>query len=265
MNSTITEEILNAYVDGELAPDQSAEVALAVARDPAMAARVAALSRVKSSLSGMAVVPPRSIVLAGPRWSKGLVAAAACFGLCLALLSALATGYLPYTAQTDGWYRSAAVHHAAWAMERPSPNAPLIDANRYLIGVNRLQLPVHAPDLTSANLRLTYFRYYGERDGNRPALHLGYTGRRGCQVTLWVTAAERGLAAKLTETRQGDMRGFRWRVGEVAYALFATGMNEARLTAISEKVYEATSSGRGFNDESRIALEEASRGAPCLS
>ena len=57
MNDLVTEELLNAYVDGELSPDDDARVAQAIARDPGLAARVATLSRVKSALSGLAAEP----------------------------------------------------------------------------------------------------------------------------------------------------------------------------------------------------------------
>jgi len=123
-------------------------------------------------------------------------------------------------------------------------------------------LPFQAPDLTSAKLRLTYLKLY-EADPDYPAaLHLGYTGRRGCRLTLWVTAAPRNLDTSLTEFREDKVRSFRWRQGKIAHALFATGMAENRFTMIAAKVHEATREMRGFDDETRMALHEVSGKAP---
>ena len=56
--------------------------------------------------------------------------------------------------------------------------------------------------------------------------------------------------------------GYRWRVGRVAYALFATGMAEARFSMIAGKVYKSTREHRGFDEETRMALNQASTTAP---
>lgn len=262
MNDYPLEEMLSAYVDGELSPEDDARVADAIARSPRLAARVATLSRVKSSLSGLAVEPSRKINLPRKKWSKAMVAVAASGGLFVAVMSALLTSYLSFGGDQGGWYEMAAATHGEWAKEPAVPNAREVDANMYLASVSRLHLPVYAPDLTDARLRLTYIRFM-KSDGATPAaLHLGYTGRRGCRVTLWVTGAPKSMSTDLTETRDGKLRGFRWRADGVAYGLFATGMAEQRFTTIAEKVYEATTQSHGFDDGMRMALNEASRSAP---
>ena len=70
------------------------------------------------------------------------------------------------------------------------------------------------------------------------------------------------LDTRLAEFREGKMRSFRWRQGKIAYALFATGMEESRFTMIAAKVHEATRKMRGFDDETRMALREVSGKAP---
>ena len=261
-----TEEMLNAYVDGELSPDEDAYVADAIAHDPRLAARVATLSRVKSALSGLAVEPPEGILLPGARRSKAMLAVAASVGLFVAVVTGLMTGFLQPDGDRNGWYREAAAIHAEWAQQPAVLNAREVDANLYLASVDRLHLPIHAPDLTSAKLRLTYLRFY-EADGKFPAaMHLGYTGQRGCRLTLWVTSAPAALGTNLGEIRDGTMRSFRWRADKVAYALFATGMAEQRFTTIADKVYKATRARHGFDDETRLALNDVSRRAPpCMA
>lgn len=262
MNDRVTEELLNAYVDGELSPDDDARVAQAIARDPGLAAHVATLSRVKSALSGLAAAPAEPVQLPSHRRSKAMLAVAASVGLFVAVMSGVMNGFLHYGGDRGNWHREAAAAHAEWAFEPSAPDAREVDANLFLVSMDRLNLPAQAPDLTSAKLRLTYLKFY-EADADYPAaLHLGYTGRRGCRLTLWATAAPAKLDTRLAEFREGRMRSFRWRQGRIAYALFATGMEENRFTTIATKVHEATRKMRGFNDETRMALREASGKAP---
>lgn len=262
MNKYRTEELLSAYVDGELSLDEDSRVADAIARDQRLAARVATLSRVKSALAGLAISPPEGIQLPGTRWSKSMLTVAASAVLLVTVASGLLTGFLDFGADRDGWYRKAATTHAEWAKEPAAADAHEVDANLYLASVDRLHLSIHAPDLTSAKLRLTYLQFY-EADGKSPAaMHMGYTGRRGCQLSLWVTRAPAALSTDLTEIRDGNMRSFRWRANKVAYALFATGMAERRFTTIADRVHEATRAMHGFDNETRMALNDISQKAP---
>ena len=160
MNDPVTEEMLNAYVDGELSPDDDARMAQAIARDPGLAARVATLSRVKSALSGLAVEPAERIHLPSHPWSKAMLAVAASVGLFVAVMSGVVTGFLHFGDDQGNWYREAAIAHAEWAFEPSAPDAREVDANLFLASMDRLNLPAQAPDLTSAKLRLTYLKFY---------------------------------------------------------------------------------------------------------
>ncbi|MDH5410040.1 MAG: hypothetical protein OEY16_01520 [Alphaproteobacteria bacterium] len=262
MNDYQTEELLSAYVDGELTPTESACMADAIARDPRLATRVALLTRVKYSLSDLAVEPPDGIPLPDSRWSRPMLAIAASVGLFVAVMSGIMTGFLDFGADRGGWYQRAAATHAEWAQEPAAPGAREIDANLYLASVDRLHLSFQAPDLTSANLRLTYLRFYEAVENSTAAMHMGYTGQHGCRLTMWVTRAPSSLGTDLTEVRDGKTRSFRWRAGKVAYALFATGMAEQRFTTIADKVHQATRVMHGFDDETRMALNDISRKAP---
>lgn len=262
MSDYPTEELLHAYVDGELSPGDDARVAQAIAQDPRLARRVATLSRVKLALSGLAVAPPTQVRLPNLRWSRAMLAVAASVGLLVAVLSGMLTGLFHFGGGVEHWARQAAIAHAEWASVPASPDATEVDANLYLASMDRLKLPVHAPDLTSAKLWLTYLKLI-EAEGEHPAaLHLGYTGRHGCRLTLWVTAAPHGADTGLSEFREGNTRSFRWNQDRIAYALFATGMAEDRFTMIAVKVHEATRKMRGFDDETRMALQEVSGKAP---
>jgi anti-sigma factor RsiW len=262
MTDKPTEQELNAYVDGELSPQDVARVARWIARDARIASRIATLTRLKSAMSELAQKPAKPILLPRPRLSLGLAALAASFALLVAVSAAILTGITPLGSNDIAWFEEARQEHTAWAVDPADPNAREVEANLHLANLERVAVTFQSPDLTSAKLRLTYEHFYQASRTAPPALHLGYTGRRGCKVTLWVTSAPESLSQKLTEIRQDKMRGFRWRVGRTAYAMFATGMEEQRFTVIANKVYESTRKNRGFDDGTRVALNKASTGVP---
>jgi anti-sigma factor RsiW len=262
MRDRLTDQDLNAYIDGELSPHDDAHVAQAIAQNPTIAARVASLTRLKSMLSSLRDEMPEPVALPDPHRAIRWLGIAASAGLLAAVGIVMLMLLTPFGKGDDGWYREALAEHAGWARDPALPDAGEVDANLFLASVERFGLPVQTPDLTSASLRLTYLHYYPPTETAAAALHLGYTGRRGCKVTLWVSAAPGGLGTALTETRVDNLRGFRWRSGETAYALFATGMAERRFTVIASKVYEATRSRRGFDEGTRMALKSASTSVP---
>lgn len=257
-----TDKELNAYVDAELSPQDDARVAQAIAQDPSLAARVASLTRLKSTLSVLTDDLPRPSPLPDPRRSIRWLSVAASAAILLVAGIVLSMTSSLLGPEDDGWYREAVAEHKSWALTPAAPDAPKVDANLFLAGLEELGLPVQTPDLSSAGLRLTYLQVLPSTDKVATALHLGYTGRHGCKVTLWATAAPAALGIRPIESRDGDLRGFRWRSGETAYALFATGMAEGRFAVIVDKVYEATQRRRGFDAETRMALRRATTDAP---
>ncbi len=266
MNDTPRDEELNAYVDGELSTRDDARVARAIARDRTIAARVASLSRLKSALAETAEAPAKAIGFPRTDWSPRMLATAASIGLLVALAILVLSSYLRFGAEDESWFQEASAAHSLWVRDPAAPDAPEVKAGPLLIARDRIKVLVHTPELKSARLSLTYLKFFEATESEPAALHLGYTGRRGCQVTLWATAAPPTLTTALLETRDGKLRGFRWRVRNTAYALFATGMAEDRFTTIADKVYKATREHRGFDEETRMALNQASSTAPpCVS
>ncbi len=257
-----TEQQLNAYVDGELPPDEHALVAESIARDRELASCVATLSRLKSSLATLAGAPPQTIQMPTRSGLPTAAGLAACFVFCVVAIMLLVQATRSPGPDTEAWYRFADEAHARWVALPAGAGLREIDADLYLTSVDRINLPVHAPSLSSAGLRLTYLRFHESARGRSAALQLGYSGRRGCRVTLWVTPTPAALDSALVETRTGRTRRFSWRSGDAGYVLLTTGMAEARFSMIAKNVYEATRSLRGFDQETRLALDGITRAAP---
>ncbi len=255
-----TDQELNAYVDGELSPRERASVAEAIARSPEIAARVATLTRLKSALAEPFEAPEDLLPKEKPR-NRAWRAIAACAAVIL-VVSATAVLTVTHRPAGDAWFEVARAGHAAWLKE-PLPARPQEPrAGLFLASLNRLGGRVHVPDLTSAKLRLTYLRLHPGRNGGAPALHLGYTGRRGCRLTLWVTPVPDASDSDLKEYRNLPTRAFYWRSGGMAYAVIATGMAERRFTMIARMVYATSLRYRDFDKATRLALRRTSDLAP---
>lgn len=260
---------LSAYVDGELAPDDRARVAHAVAADAALAARVATLSKLKAAVVELA--EPRALSLGDldlpaprARLSRRAIAASV---LVLLLAAAAAGGafWLWRDGAEDAWVARAKLRHLAWisAAETPATGDLLPVALR--AALDSFSGAAHIPDMSGAKLTLTDVAVFRKSAaGEAEGVQLRYTGLRGCRVSLWLSHGKGYPNDALTESDDGASRGFTWRVGAVSYALFATGMDHARLTLLARTVYEATRVNKAPSEPRQHALRVASDAAiPC--
>lgn len=227
---------LNAYVDGELAPDAAADIAAAVAADGTLAAQVAVLARLKVATGEALAVDPSempSVRLARPacRPASSGVRHWRSIAAGIALAGALGTaGWLlaPGPDATATWITAVEARHRSWLAADPRP-VP-IDGR----AVTLADVPGRAgriPDLGFANLSVAHLVV--ETSGRQPGLYIGYVGANGCRLGLWIGPAPDELAARLAERRDGDLHGFTWRIGETGYAVMAHGMDPQRLAAIA--------------------------------
>lgn len=264
-------EALNAYVDGELPAGEAAEVARALARDPALASQVASLTRLKAATQEMAqdLAQDRGgagdIALPEPRsrrWRRPAIAAA--LGLVLAI--GLAASLVPSMSERPpSWVTQVRAQHEAWTL--PQDLAPPEVGGVVLVALGPGgadgYLKAYIPNLNSARLTLTHLKSVTLAVGG-PALHAGYRGSRGCKVSLLVLAGNADLPRELTRRDDGALRAFAWQVGPLGYVLLAEGMDEARLALIAETVHRATIENSPFDTETRTALRESrARSQPC--
>lgn len=253
-------ELISAYVDGELSQDDRAHVLARAAREPAFARELAAVTRLKATLEPAVPIPQIALPKAQPRrhWRRlGRSVAAA-----LLLLIAAGGGWL--LAKQDGgggldarldW---AMAVHRDWAA--PADRAP---ATAVAIPA-ALPLIPHVPDLTANGLDLVHADRI-ETPTGVPALRLGYTGSRGCRLTMIALTGTAMPPEKIIISR-GGIRVGAWRAGKTGYLLLAEGMSTTRFRLVTDSVVRATRNRAPFEPETRTALQESRAGSPpCLA
>ena len=258
-------EQLNAYVDGELSVSDAAAVARALADDKLLAEAVATLSRLKASTQEG--IEPFALAATRPRvrpWRRVAVAASVAAVLIVAIVASLVPQMTP--AAPPAWLAGAWQVHDRWAQgETTSPPAP-VGSGVILATSNHFGPQIYLPDLSDARLTLSSLEIVALPDVRGEALHIGYLGNRGCQVSLIVVPKIGDMSADLVRYDRGAGRGYAWRSGERGYLLLAEGMDEARLALLAETLHRATLELRPFDPDTRTALRESrERSIPCLS
>lgn len=249
---------LNAYVDGELEPDQAAQVAAALAHDREAAAQVATLTKLRATVKAASPLPtPPPFAL--PQTRSGVArwlpwAAAACFALFVGAAS-LGIG----TRQPSGSSLSAAVAaHQSWLAQSPAGTVPRLGVE--LAGAEAGALP----DLSLASLRLVHLSLdpAGRRGGGMLA---GYVGPNGCRVGLWIAPVEAALPLQPAVQDRDGLSIRAWRGERASYALLGRGIDSVRLDGIASLVARITRDEPGVPREQVAALAEArSVGPACL-
>lgn len=258
---------LNAYVDGELSAAGAAEVARALADDKTLAEAVAVLSRLKAATHEG--IEPFSLVFNQPTpsrptwrsWRRIAIAASVAALLIVATLASLMSPATPPPWLAEAWQA-----HDRWAQTEPaSPPAP-VDAGIVLATLNRIGPKSYLPDLSDARLILSHLGIVTLANSRGEALHMGYLGNRGCQVSLIAVPKGGDMSADLVRYDRGVGRGYAWRGGKRDYVLLAEGMDEARLALLAETLYRATIQQRPFDANTRTALRVSRESsAPCMS
>ena len=263
---------INAFVDGELEPSAARALAEAAAQDPELAKQISALRRLKSaatqSVEKAALNLPepalpreaRPFVRLGAPAGRRRLVMAACLALLFLGAAAVTTGLWLRSGPADWTARGWSLHEA-WlaeggASETGDSAAPLLAALRHL-GPD-----AQAPQLDAARLRLDYVAAPVSPDGGGRFLHLGYSGTRGCRLSLFLFEAEADWPQALESLSEGARLAARWRVGRLDYLLLARGMERGRFELIAGMMAESTRARRGFDDDARTALRESREASP---
>ena len=255
-------EQLNAYVDGELSATDAAEVARALADDKTLAEAVATLSRLKAVTHES--IEPFTLEFSQPTqrsWRRIAIAASVAAVLIMATLASLMSPTAPPPWLAEAWQA-----HDRWAQVEPT-NPPIpVDAGVVLAALQQIGPESYLPDLSDARLTLSHLDIVTLTNGRGEALHMGYLGNRGCQVSLIAVPKVGDMSADLARYDRGAGRGYAWRGGRRDYALLAEGMDDARLALLAETLHRATLLRRPFDPDTRTALQQSRESsAPCLS
>lgn len=258
-------ETLNAYVDGELPAAEAAAVARALAEDRGLASQVATLSKLKAAVEDSVETAEISLPGSKPNPWRPLALAAS-------LALAFVTGAWLIEASWQGpsqpaWLAEARAAHTAWTAAEDSRDEA--DSGVVLAAMHGAGPGAYLPDLSAAKLRLSRIETLRFAGRDRPALHVGYRGTRGCQVSLFIVPAAKGdhaISRPISRYDKGPNHAYVWRSRSHGYLLTATGMDAARLDLIAQTVRRASLEHSPFNAETRTALQESrKRSVPCLS
>ncbi|WP_282608809.1 hypothetical protein [Pelagibius sp. Alg239-R121] len=265
---------LNAYVDGELSPNEAADVARKIARDPEAAAAAASLSSLKSSLLEDAetsdefeLFPQVATPLkANALWQAShLVAAAAILVVCIAVgalyqWSWTGTGEGLSNVAATAWYRQATDIHQEWAVATANERPPSLTITAT---GNMSAAEIRIPDLSDSGLvpiLLEPVSQLGAMDGYR----VGYGGSRGCRISLFVLQGAGEIPDHLAELQDGVPQVYAWRHDEARYLLLAEGMAGPRFQLIARTLKNVTAKWQPLAPDVRTALQSNRReSVPC--
>jgi hypothetical protein len=197
--------MMSALLDGELSPPAAAETAEALAADPVLAARFAALARLRAVTSALdAGLPAPSLpTMPTPAFRPRMAwAAAAAVCVVVGLGAAL-----------------------AW----PSAQVPVVEAHRRFLAetVRPAVQGFTPPDLTAAGLRLVSVEPVGG------GFHAGYVGPRGCRLGIW-TGPSGALPA--TAPPGWQVQVLRHGQGEAVWIAADVSMERDRFLALGRAV-----------------------------
>jgi anti-sigma factor RsiW len=252
----IEEEDLQAFVDGRLDPNRTAEVEAYLSRHPETADRVKSYRRTRQDLKHRLLstaedpIPERLRVhsvaarLHHTRTTRFRLVAAASVCLIVGFLSGWFAGHLPgsglhgwvHSTQANELLQDAITAHRFLATQvtpasalLPAPEAQL---RRWLL--RRLGAPFEVLDLSRFGLDFLEGRILPYRQDNAVAL-LMYGDGRGLRVSVYLQAGEHN-ATDLRSTRMDDAIVFYWLDRRCRYAVTAT--DPARAPEIAKAVFD---------------------------
>jgi anti-sigma factor RsiW len=267
INQPIDDTTLHAYVDGQLAASEAAQVALWLKAHPDQAARVLTWQAQRQQLQALhaelldEAVPPHLLAaLHPPRrlWREALAASVLLLlGLGLGWWSRPwldgATGLAVAPANAvPAYVRDAALAHVLYTPEQRHPVEVGAEQQQHLVQwlSRRLGAPLRVPVLTEQGWNLVGGRLLpaGETppgaDPKAPApiarAQFMYETRSGERLTLYVAVAAAHAPAPtafaLTQAGEGAQRSFYWTDGTLGYALTGV-MPSAELAELAGLVH----------------------------
>ena len=252
---TIADELLSAWVDGELddQPEQRERVEAWLQEHPQDAARVrqwaADRDALRERLAGELDVPLppqlRALVLGPPQApSRPWLRAAMAAGLLLTggVIGALIGREWPaaepaaaVAAAPGGWVQRAAYAHSVYVPE-PRHAVEVKAQEEHLARwlTRRIDVPVKLFDLREFGFELVGGRLLP--DGPGKSAQLMYQDAQGLRVTVYLRKPDEGTDAAFRYERQGDLGMFYWVESGAGYALVGA-LPKEQLLALAGSIY----------------------------
>jgi anti-sigma factor RsiW len=248
--SLITEEELQAYVDGRLAQARRAEVESYLGSHPEDSARIQAYIEQGERLRALYApvleepVPGRLLRAQRPKWRPYALAAS---WVLLGGAAGIAAGWQLHASrtesspqpQTPGFVKRAAVAHATYSPEVRHPVEVGADQEAHLVAwlSKRLGAPVRAPKLESVGYSLVGGRLLPGDNG--PVAHFMYQGKQGTRVTLYLrTDAGNNRETAFRYAAEGNVKTFYWIDRKFGYALSTSDIAKDDLLKVADAVYQ---------------------------
>lgn len=249
----VTDELLSAWLDGELGerergavdawlrdhPEDAARVRLWSADAEALRVRMAPMLDEPVPEALRATVLRRPFV--APRWA--LAASAAALLLTGGVIGGVVVSqYPPKSVQTatlaapTGWVQRAAYAHAVFVPE-PRHAVEVKAQEEHLARwlTRRIDVPVKLFDLRAHGFELVGGRLLP--DGAGKGAQLMYQDAQGLRVTVYLRKPEVGTPAAFRYERQGELGLFYWVESGAGYALVGSLPRE-QLLALAESIYK---------------------------
>ncbi|UCH19071.1 MAG: anti-sigma factor [Burkholderiales bacterium] len=265
--SVIEDNVLSAWLDGELEPARRAEVEAWLQQHPEAAARVRLWSADRDALRARFAsvvdepVPQplaRSVwarqgYLAGPVWPLAAAVAAFVIGGVAGSFGGWqwrgqydSANAFARAASPAGWVQRAALAHRVYAAEQRHPVEVNLattaetqrseqEAHLQQWLTRRVDLPVKLFDLRAEGFTLVGGRLLPDGPNGVSAL-LMYEQPGGARVTVTLRRAAESVPAAFRFERQGDVGLFYWVEGRAGYAL-AGALPRERLLALAQSIY----------------------------
>jgi len=244
----ISENDLQAYIDGRLAPQRVAEIEAWLAERPEDAARIAAQRQdreaLKATYAPIAAEPvPARLISEFERGPRQVWRRAATAVLIFAAGAAVGWGagtYLRQPTEPDrpDLVRAAIGAHRVFVPEVRHPVEVAANEEAHLVQwlSKKLGHPLKAPDLTASGFRLVGGRLLSEY--GRPAALFMYENNYGQRITIHCIA-EPGEGATAFRYREIDgVAAFYWIDEKLAYAVIGKVKRE-KLLEVAQAVYAA--------------------------
>lgn len=248
----LTDDDLNAYADKQLSAERAARVAAVLAREPALAARVAEIRRQNALLRDaldpwLAEALPRQLLTAatpqaahrrpgGMRWAWPALAAAS-------LLVGLGIGWFGRGERIElagtpvTFQRQAALTHALYAADANRPVEVWASDEQRLVNwlSKRLGFALHAPDLNSVGFALVGGRLVAGNE--KPGALFMYQNADKQRISLLVRKdAENAHETAFRYAVEDGVGVFYWIDDNCGYAL-SGNLDKTQLLSIARVVY----------------------------